>query len=125
MSKCPTCPIVGPCVAETPGHAFACKLAVGSEAERRWVAEASQGVQPTPSKPSLLKQAASLGKAAVTFVASGCATVDRAEFERRHGICEACPNFDAAQDRCNLCGCLTQVKLWGEAMHCPDDPPRW
>lgn len=51
MSKCQHCPAVGPCVAEKPGHAFACAMAArGTESERLWIASQSEGYTP-PSQP--------------------------------------------------------------------------
>lgn len=41
MSKCETCPVAGPCVAEGPGWSFACKLAGGTAAERAFVVNRS------------------------------------------------------------------------------------
>jgi hypothetical protein len=74
--------------------------------------------EPTPP-PSLVAQAVSVTKAASRFVASGCATVDQAEFDRRHAICEACEHFDAATNRCKLCSCNMAVKPWMRDVECP------
>lgn len=41
MSKCDSCPVVGACIAETPGWSFACKLAAGDDAERAFVVNRS------------------------------------------------------------------------------------
>lgn len=51
--KCEHCPILdGHCVAERPGHAFACAMAArGSEAELRWIADAS-GRTPVITEPT-------------------------------------------------------------------------
>jgi hypothetical protein len=57
--------------------------------------------------------------AAGRFVASGLATVDRAEFERRRGICASCPSLDPCADRCRECGCYLAVKPWSKAEACP------
>jgi hypothetical protein len=64
-------------------------------------------------------------EAAVRFVASGGALVDRAEQERRLGICRECEHFDAQPGRCRICGCVARWKARIETEHCPDNPPRW
>jgi hypothetical protein len=75
--------------------------------------------------PPLATQAATAVVAAARFVKSGFATVDQAEFDRRHAICAACEHFDAAQNRCKKCGCSLSYKPWSKAEKCPADPPRW
>lgn len=94
---------------------------------RRWVVDmcAYDSWPPAPAYPSLLTQAGNAVKAAARFVASGGAIVTQAEYDRRRGICEGCPFFDAEQDRCKLCGCAISLKPWSSAEKCPDDPPRW
>lgn len=120
MSKCEGCPISGPCVGERPGKAFACKMTAGTESERRWVEHASDA--PAPVYPTLAAQAVNLAGAAVRFVASGLATVDQAEYDRRRSVCLACPTgrHDAEADRCSACGCYLAVKPWSKAESCPD-----
>jgi hypothetical protein len=73
--------------------------------------------------PSLATQAVSAMGAAARFVGSGFATVDQAEFDRRHAICETCEHFDAAQNRCRECACYLAVKPWSKAERCPEG--RW
>lgn len=73
-----------------------------------------------PEYPGLAAQAASLTKAAGRFIASGFATVDQAEYDRRRSICESCPLFDAAQVRCRSCGCSIAFKPWAKAESCPE-----
>jgi hypothetical protein len=52
MTRCGHCPVVGPCVAEKPGHGFACAMAArGSEAELLWIASQSDGYTPPPLPP--------------------------------------------------------------------------
>lgn len=132
MPKCEGCPIPGPCVGERPGHAYACRMARGSEAERLWVVEVSAGtpaappaapaVEPKPTPltyPSLARQAANLVGAAGRFVASGLKLVRQTEYDRRRTICVECPLYDAVRDRCARCGCSVAVKPWLKAEHCP------
>jgi hypothetical protein len=85
---------------------------------RRIVAELAAGTPPA-KPPSLVTQAVSVTKAAARFVASGCATVDQAEFDRRHAICEACEHFDAAANRCGICSCNMAIKPWMRDIECP------
>ncbi|WP_165073325.1 hypothetical protein [Paludisphaera rhizosphaerae] len=80
-------------------------------------------VDPEPAYPPFAVQAVSAVKAAARFVASGCETVDQSEFDRRKAICEACPNYQAADDRCLLCGCMLSIKPWSAVESCPD--ARW
>lgn len=75
--------------------------------------------------PPLLTQVGNALAAGAAFVESGCATVDQAEFDQRHSICQDCEHFDAAQDRCRSCGCLTNIKLWMASEHCPLPEPKW
>lgn len=127
MSKCPNCPIAGACVAERPGYGFACKFATGSDSERAWLANQSARMQgaPPPEYPPLARQAVNALAAAGRFVASGFATVDKAEYERRLAICKACDQYDAEKRRCILCGCKTAAKLRMAAEHCPLPEPKW
>jgi hypothetical protein len=86
--------------------------------------EKATGEAPTPQAyPSLFTQATNLAGAAGRFVASGFAMVDQAEFDRRRGICEVCPNLDRERDRCRVCSCYLAVKPWGKAERCPEG--RW
>jgi hypothetical protein len=102
------------CSEEYPDH----------RAWRRWVVEQATGEAPTPQAyPSLFTQAKNLAGSAGRFVASGFAMVDQAEFDRRRGICEVCPNLDRERDRCRVCSCYLAVKPWGKAERCPEG--RW
>lgn len=57
MSRCPSCPVAGACVAEKPGWSFACRLAAGTDAERAFVVNRSAidagtfVVPPSPPPP--------------------------------------------------------------------------
>lgn len=129
MGKCASCPIKdGPCVAQTQGHEFVCGMAErGVDTDLKWISFKSTAA-PAPAYPALKPMVGNLARSAVSFVASGCATVDRAEFDRRRAVCQSCDQFDAAQDRCKKCGCSLAVKPWGRAMECPlgrwDQPAR-
>jgi hypothetical protein len=78
-------------------------------------------LEPPVDYPSLVAQAGNALGAAARFVASGFATVDRAEFDRRKGICLACEFYRENDDRCLKCGCYLAVKPWGVREHCPID----
>jgi hypothetical protein len=81
------------------------------------VSEATGG----PSPPSVATMATSAIRAGAGFVASGFATVDRAEQERRLAICGACPDFDAGPGRCRLCSCYMGLKSRIAGAKCPID----
>jgi hypothetical protein len=90
----------------------------------RWrpVLDQVNGVEPPAGYPRLATQAGNLAKAVGRFVASGLKVVDRAEFDRRRAICEACDKYDVEQARCRICGCKTAYKLRMATEHCPLDP---
>lgn len=69
--------------------------------------------------PPPLEQAKNAFGAAVQFVASGCAVVDREEATRRLDICKACEFFDAVPERCSKCSCQMAIKTYGKAFKCP------
>jgi len=127
MSKCAGCPIAGLCIAESPGQAFACKFADGSDAERLWLVGQSAKLQgkPPADYPPLVAQAGSLAKAVGRFVASGLQRVDDDAYRARLAICQSCDQYDADQKRCRLCGCKTSIKLRMASEHCPLDDPKW
>ena len=136
MSKCDRCPVRdGRCVGESAtadAWGWVCRAAArGEESDAiRAASGASPPVDqvagagkaiPAPEYPPLATQARNLAGAAVRFVASGFATVDQAEYDRRRAICEGCPSglYDAAQDRCTVCACYVSVKPWSRSEKCP------
>ena len=70
--------------------------------------------------PSAVAQVVGVTKAAVRFAASGCATVDRVEYDRRRAVCRTCPHLDPAADRCRKCGCALALKPWAASERCPE-----
>lgn len=74
------------------------------------------------SLPAQLFQSLSL------WAGQGGKIAPKAERDRKHQICLACPHWseqgNAGMGRCALCGC-TRFKHWLEGIHCPDKPPRW
>lgn len=125
MGKCDHCPIDGACFGER--KPFACKFGLpdANRTRRRYLADKSaalDGREPESAYPPLAAQAKNLAGSVVRFVASGFATVDQSEFDRRRAICLACPTgrYDAAEDRCRACGCNVSIKPWGKAEACPD-----
>jgi Family of unknown function (DUF6171) len=79
------------------------------------------GCEPAPPAeyPPLWEQAASAVGAAVTFVASGFATVDDETYTARLAVCNDCPDFAGDADRCRICGCSMRLKARAAAMRCP------
>ena len=69
------------------------------------------------SFPSLAGQAWNLATSLAAFAADGCRTVDRAEYERRLAICDACDK--RVGNRCSQCGCSLAIKARGRAFECP------
>lgn len=69
--------------------------------------------------PPVTTQIANAAKAVVDFVASGFATVDQTEFDRRREICHGCEFLNRKDDACSKCGCSLKIKPWGKAFHCP------
>ncbi|APW60494.1 hypothetical protein [Paludisphaera borealis] len=93
---------------------------------RALVVQLATGQPPEPAAyPPLATMIGNALTAGVAFIKSGCSTVDQVEFDRRHSICEGCEHFDAAQDRCRSCGCMTNLKLWMASEHCPLPEPKW
>ncbi|MDR3582564.1 MAG: hypothetical protein P4L67_04795 [Candidatus Pacebacteria bacterium] len=111
--KCSGCPITGEC----DSYAVLCNNHAKSPEKWRRVIDRHNGVE--PEYPPLLEQVGSLAVAVGTFIKSGCATVDQAEFDRRHAICETCESFDAKRNKCRECRCSMAVKPWGRDMECP------
>jgi hypothetical protein len=72
-----------------------------------------------PAYPSIVAMAANLASTAAAFAASGFELADDAEKARRLAICHACPDFDAGQGRCRLCGCFAEVKVRVGVAGCP------
>lgn len=120
--RCPHCPM--PEGVECKSYPALC--ANMAKNPKRWmpVLEMVNGLPPSPEPfveyPPIATQVASAVGAAARFVASGFATVDQAEFDRRHAICEACEHFDAAKNRCRRCGCSLSYKPWARSENCPE-----
>ena len=67
--------------------------------------------------PSIPKRAWNLAVSLAAFVADGCKTVDKEEYERRLHICDEC-EFRSST-RCLKCGCNLSLKAKGRAFKCP------
>ena len=84
---------------------------------------------PEPPLPSLATMAGNLaraaGRAVVAATTRAPVRVDRATYETRRTICAGCPHWRSGDQRCSICGCKTEFKLWGAQETCPGDPPRW
>ena len=82
------------------------------------------GVVPAGS-PTMLRQAAALGKSLMNWTTSGFPATPPDELASRMEICKACPEWDAeafaGTGRCKKCGCSTQAKLRMATEKCPID----
>jgi hypothetical protein len=96
------------------------------EPPRSGIPRGSREVTPIPS---LGKQAANLagamGRVVVAAATGQSVAVGDEERDRRLDICRACPEYDAANDRCRKCGCVGKWKAKLATEHCPLDPPKW
>jgi hypothetical protein len=92
---------------------------------REIVVRMATGATAGEKYPSMVAMAANVLKAAAAALADGFRTVDEAERARRLAICAVCPHFDATQERCYKCGCVSRWKAALASQHCPDNPPRW
>lgn len=77
--------------------------------------DAGQAAPPSP--PTITTMIASAAHAAVTFVASGGATVSDEVLAARLATCSTCSHYDG--NRCDLCGCYTAIKLRLPGEACP------
>jgi hypothetical protein len=118
MSKCPHCPLAEG--RECRSYPALCQNMAADPTRWRPILDRVNGDVEPPAYPPLLEQAGNLLAAAGRFVASGCETVDQAEYDRRRAICRACPGgyYDADRDRCRACGCNMAVKTWGRVFTC-------
>ena len=84
-------------------------------------------MRPQPPSPlSAVELAADFAGSMFRWSAAGFAVTDRAGFDRRMEVCQACPHWDGAArlglGRCRACGC-TRFKPWLATEQCPDG--RW
>jgi hypothetical protein len=97
---------------------------------RDHVLKMANGWKPeSPQYPSAIKQVGNaLGAAgrAIAAVATGQPVfVPDSVYSEREATCRTCEKYDAAQRRCSLCGCKTQVKLRAAQEECPLPVPLW
>jgi hypothetical protein len=103
MSKCPTCPVAGPCYANHPSRSRLCRLvADGREDYRRLVVERSAGVEPPPAHPDAPGWWERMARHArarrcVWREKCGCTSATCAKLGRRvdYDDCAACPHLPA------------------------------
>lgn len=86
---------------------------------RKAAGVADAEVNPPTPYPPLLEQAGNAARSLIAAAASGFAVVGDEEHRRRLDICEACPEYDAAQNRCRKCGCFNSLKAKLESQKCP------
>jgi Family of unknown function (DUF6171) len=79
-----------------------------------------------PSRWQMARNLAGAVGRAVSAVAHGeTVTVPAEVHEERLAICRGCEQFDPGPARCRICGCYTNVKLWGAQESCPLPEPKW
>jgi hypothetical protein len=139
--RCNACPVAPdrPCVAERLGWAWPCEFAGLSDVHRLHVVNRSaiDEANPMPEPeidpapiivhpfPGLATMAVNFGKAVVTHVASGLATVPDDVFDDRMTICRACEYHDPDSERCRACGCPVASKARMASQRCPLPEPKW
>jgi hypothetical protein len=73
-----------------------------------------------PSSAQMLKNVAgSVYNNASSVLQGNPLKVDGEEATKRLNICESCPFFDKARQRCQKCGCYMAVKTYLRAERCP------
>lgn len=77
--------------------------------------------KPPKEFPPLRDQVVSFFKAVGQWAGDGFRLVDEEEFNRRVGICMACPDdlFVRRSGRCRECGCCGKLKARGKVWACP------
>jgi hypothetical protein len=71
-----------------------------------------------PSEPpSLAQRAWSFAQAVQDFVADGCTTVSREQYQERLTVCEWCERREG--NFCNACGCVLALKAGMRSEDCP------
>jgi hypothetical protein len=83
---------------------------------------------PRPPMPPLSKRAWNLANALASFVADGCKTVSKEEYEARLTVCDTCNLRNGEWCAHSGCGCYRKIKAAGRAWKCPagkwpSDPP--
>ena len=68
--------------------------------------------------PSLARQAWNLARSLADFVADGCKTVTREQYQARLEVCDSCEH--RRSNRCMKCGCRLSLKAQGRAFKCPE-----
>jgi len=67
--------------------------------------------------PGLGRQVWNLAASLASFMADGCKTLTKPEYETRLKICDACDQRRGNQ--CLQCGCRLSLKARGRAFQCP------
>jgi hypothetical protein len=72
------------------------------------------------SIPTMVKNLAETAINTVKIAATGeSIKVSDEEANSRKNICNSCPFFNKAQERCNKCGCYMAIKTYLKASNCP------
>lgn len=68
---------------------------------------------------NIFDQAASVTKAVINHISSGCQMADKDEQLERHQICQACEKFNKEEYRCGVCSCFLNYKIPLKTSTCP------
>jgi hypothetical protein len=112
-------------VARTGTTSYRTKCAESHPNHEHWRKEMIRmATAPAPQYPPLTQQAgnaiAAAVRAGIAMATGNPAFVPDSVYRERKTICEAnpCGKYDAAQRRCTICGCKTQLKLTGAQEEC-------
>lgn len=73
-------------------------------------------LQPGPN-PSVRHVFWNLAESLAAFIADGCKTVSKEQYQQRLEICAECP--ERQHNTCRRCGCRLSLKAQGRAFTCP------
>jgi hypothetical protein len=67
--------------------------------------------------PSLMRRTWNLAGSLASFLADGCKTLTKEEYQARLEVCDTCDQRRG--NRCLKCGCRLSLKARGRAFQCP------
>lgn len=129
VGHCEHCPVAAalPCVAERARGLCRKVDPADPQYGQEWlgalISHAEQQAAGLLRQPSLSQQARSLATSLWDWACSGFAVASHDEQRRRMNICAVCPQWDAAANRCRICGCQLAAKIAMRTEHCPEG--RW
>lgn len=89
------------------------------DAYRHRVIEMAGGLPEPAEFPPAATMVRSAVNALAGFATSGFKVADKAERERRLGLCYGCEFYRADEGRCVKCGCVMNLKARIYSQHCP------